>query len=195
VNKKYKDWIRHVYIQRENNEFGKLTLYRNEEGRLHRDNGPAYVSPTTLIHYRNGLRHGKTCDVWGSITYFFDGVRVPKRYVTNPENLTFDEVLTHSNAEVRAIGIRIYGFERMLREERFEVIHIDSKKERMLLKFNAKDLDESFCVVRVFNSTLELNGDRNIYYLMVPPNMKTCQEAVAWTFYKKADDYQPVVET
>lgn len=191
---KYKDWIRHIYQIREDNEFGDIKRYYNEEGRLHRDDGPAYVSPTTLIWYRNGRRHGKSCDIWGSTSYFFDDVSVPKHFVTNPESLTFDEVINHFNSEVRAVGIRLYGFERMLREERFEVVEIDSHG-RMLLKWNAKNSDESFCLVRVFNGTINSDGTRDIYYLTVPPTMKTAQEAVAWTFYKDANDYAPIEET
>ena len=65
----------------------------------------------------------------------------------------------------------------------------------MLLKWNAKNDDESFCIVRVFNGTVNPDGTRDIYYLSVPPNMKSVRQAVAWTFYKEEGDYQPVMET
>jgi hypothetical protein len=50
-------------------------------------------------------------------------------------------------------------------------------------------------MVRVENGTPELDGTRKSYWLRVPPNITTAQEAVAWTFDTKAKDYQPQVQT
>ena len=191
----YKKWMNLISFIKKDYEFGSLKTYRNEEGRLHRDDGPAYISPTTLISYQNGNRHGISIDIWGTINYYFNGILVPSKYMTRPEKLGFEEVISNSNAEVRAVGIRIYGFDRMLNEDRFDVLEIEKDTNYMLLKWNAKDPDESFCLVRVFNGTLNEDGTRNIYYLTVPPDVKSVREAVAWTFYKKTEDYHPVVET
>jgi len=192
---KYQDWMKYVKQIRTDNQFGSLKEYKNEEGRLHRDNAPAYISPTTLISYRNGLRHGVCYDIWGSKTYYFDDVLVPNKYLEQTDQLTIEEIITNPNAEVRAVGVRIYGFERLLREERFKVVEIEQSTNYMLLLWEGKSADDSFCVVRVFNSTTNPDGTVDTYYLTVPPNMKTVREAVAWTFYKEADEYCPVQET
>lgn len=195
MKKKHEEWVKQVKQVNRDNKFGPLKMYRNEEGALHRDNAPAYVSPTTLISYTNGNRHGISCDIWGSVTYYFDDVLIPKDYILNPEGLKFEDVIQHPNAEVRSVGIRAYGFQRMLDEERFDVVEIEKDTNYMLLKWAAQDPDESFCIVRVFNGTVNDDGSRDTYYLVVPPSMTTVREAVAWTFYKEADEYDPVCET
>jgi len=194
VNKQ-KEWQLKVEKVRSEGEFGPLERCLNEEGRLHRDGGPAYISPTTLMSYQDGKRHGLSVDIWGSSVYFYDDVMIPPSYMTNPEDLVFEKVITHKNSEVRSVGMRIYGFDKMLDEERFDVLEIEKDTNYMLLKWEAKDPDESFCLVRVFNGTKNPDGTRDIYYLMVPPNMKNVREAVSWTFYKDADEYSPTQET
>ena len=192
---KMKDWIKHVYLLREEYHFGPIERYTNEEGRLHRDGGPAYISPTTISYYIDGRRHGVSCDIWGSKSFFYEGISVPKKYIEKPESLTFKEIINHPNVEVRSVGMRIYGFERMLQENLLDVIEIEKDTNYMLLKWNAKDEEESFCLVRVFNSTLNHDGSRDTFYLCVPPNMESVRQAVAWTFYKEADEYNPIEET
>ena len=192
---KMQNWIKHVYLLREEHEFGELEFYRNEEGRLHRDGAPAYISPTTIAYYQNGRRHGVTCDIWGSTTYYYEGVMVPSKYILSPESLTIKEILKNPNVEVRSVGLRVYGFERMLSEKLLKVIEVEKSTNYMLLKWEDKDSDESFYLVRVFNSTPEEDGTFDTFYLTVPPDMKTVRQAVAWTFYKEADEYNPVHET
>lgn len=202
---KYKAWIKHVYQLREQFGFDELQTYRNEIGLLHRDGGPAYISPTTIMHYQNGRKHGIVCDVWGSIQYFFNGILVPKKYIVDPDNLTIEEILNNTNAEVRAVGLRIYGFDRLLAEEKLEVVEIEKSTGFMLLLWNATKMSktkavpmddgESFCLVRVLNSTPELDGTNKVYFLVVPPNMKTVRQAIAWTFYKEENDYCPAQES
>ena len=195
MNQKYKDWIKHVKNIKTEYEFGPIQSFKNPDGRLHRDVGPAYISPTCLIHYRDGNRHGLSVDIWGSKLYYFDDVMVPSYYITDPDKLTIEDVLNNPNAEVRAVGVRVYGFERMLQEERLKVLEIEKETGYMLLKWDGSDVDDAFCLVRVINSTPNPDGTRSIYYLTTPPDMKTVREAVAWTFYKDADEYVPAQET
>jgi hypothetical protein len=89
---KYKQWLDHLKTI-ERYDFGPIELHYNEEGRLHHDLLPAYTSPTTLIHYSNGLRHGISVDKWGSRSYYYSGVLVPSHYITNPDSLTFEEIM------------------------------------------------------------------------------------------------------
>lgn len=44
--------------------------------------------------------------------------------------------------------------------------------------------------VRVKDSTTG-----NYYFLRVDPELKTCREAIAWTFGLSEDDYHPIMET
>ena len=42
--------------------FGPIQRFTNEEGNLHRDDGPALITPTRITHYKNGRKHGIDAD-------------------------------------------------------------------------------------------------------------------------------------
>ena len=174
--------------------FGPIQRFTNEEGNLHKDDGPAYITPTRITWYRNGRKHGLDADKWGSISYYYEGVRIPPHFYTKPDSLTITEVLAHPNTEVRYVGIKIVGMDRVLDSENTTIIHKDKQKNQIL--FQIKGIfDEPVSYVKVVNSTQEPDGTYKDYYLCVPPTVKTCQEAVAWTFRLEEDEYQPEQET
>ena len=177
-------------------EEGIVTI-KNEEGRLHADNEPAWRSPTRIIWYRDGRKHGVDADIHGSITYYYENIRIPPRYhqaVGEPEILTVEEVLKHQNAEIRYVGIKIIGYDRIRTHKNCKLV--DTCKKTGMELFSIKGIfDDPVCVLKVINSTAEPDGTFKNYYLTVPPNMKKCKEAVAWTFRMTADDYAPMQET
>ena len=174
--------------------FGPITRFTNEEGNLHKDDGPAYITPTRITWYRNGKKHGLDADKWGSISYYYEGVRIPPHFYTKPDSLTITEVLAHPNTEVRYVGIKIVGMDRVLESNNTTIIHKDKQKNQIL--FQIKGIfDEPVSYVKVVNSTQEPDGTYKDYYLCVPPTVKTCQEAVAWTFRLEEQEYQPEQET
>jgi hypothetical protein len=174
--------------------FGPITRFTNEEGNLHKDDGPAYITPTRITWYRNGKKHGLDADKWGSISYYYEGVRIPPHFYTKPDSLTITEVLAHPNTEVRYVGIKIVGMDRVLESNNTTIIHKDKQKNQIL--FQIKGIfDEPVSYVKVVNSTQEPDGTYKDYYLCVPPTVKTCQQAVAWTFRLEEQEYQPEQET
>jgi hypothetical protein len=174
--------------------FGPITRFTNEEGNLHKDDGPAYITPTRITWYRNGRKHGLDADKWGSISYYYEGVRIPPHFYTKPDSLTITEVLAHPNTEVRYVGIKIVGMDKVLESNNTTIIHKDKQKNQIL--FQIKGIfDEPVSYVKVVNSTQEPDGTYKDYYLCVPPTVKTCQQAVAWTFRLEEQEYQPEQET
>jgi len=186
----FKKWMERIKFINEEYPFGELKLLTNEEGRLHHDVEPAYVSKTRVSWYKNGKLHGKDIDIYGSIAYYYDSILVPPNFITDSVNLTIKEVLNHSNAEVRYVGIKICGYDKIEKIANF----IDIDKD-MKLFYIDKIFTEPIAILKVVNSTPEYDGTFKAYYLNVPPTMKTCKEAVAWTFYKEASDYHPSIET
>jgi len=171
-----------------------VVIKRDEIGRIHSDDGPAYISRTRVTCYKEGRKHGYDIDRFGSISYYYEGVQVPPRYIRDPDTLTFEEVIKNKNTEVRYVGMKVYGLERMREENRFTVVHVDEDERRELLKFDGV-FEEPIVLVKVLNGTPEEDGTYKSYYLQVPPNMRTCQEAVAWTFRMKEEEYAPIQET
>lgn len=167
----------------------------NEEGRLHSEVEPAFRSMTRVTWYRDGRRHGMDADFYGSVTYYWRNVMIPPRFFMNQKDLTLDEVLQHPNVEVRCVGLEIYGYQRMADEGRMKVIHQNRQKEMVLYEYVSDKIHTAIRLVRLKNSTPEPDGTYKIYFLCVPPDMTTCEQAVAWTFGKTADEYVPSLET
>lgn len=56
--------------------------------------------------------------------------------------------------------------------------------------------DEPVVIVEVINATPGPSGERQKFWLRVPPQMRTAREAVAWTFgYENVERYTPTVQT
>lgn len=170
---------------------------RNEVGNLHADHEPAWRSPTRVIWYQDGRKHGIDADVHGTIHHYFENIRIPAKYgaaMSNPDLLTVEEVLGNPNAEVRYVGVKIVGYDKIRKHKNSKTIDTCDKTGMEL--FQIKGIfDEPVCYLKVINSTAEPDGTFKNYYLCVPPTMKKCKEAVAWTFGMKSDEYAPSQET
>ena len=198
-NKGFEAWKTRVEFMSKEFPFTKSGIIKivNEEGRLHADAEPAWRSPTRIIWYKDGRKHGVDADIHGSIHYYYENIRIPPKYhqaMSNPELLDVEEVLSHSNQEVRYVGMKIVGFDRVMSHKKTKIIHKDQKTDQVLFQISGI-FDEPIRYVRVWNSTAELDGSFKPYYLCVPPEVKTCKEAVAWTFRMTADEYLPSQET
>jgi hypothetical protein len=109
------------------------------------------------------------------------------------------EILNHPNAEMRRILIEIRGWERFLEEANAKVLDHDNKREAFLyrvdLPTSADVEDEPVIVIRVTDSTPMPDGSRRNYFIRVPPDTKTCIEALSWTFNMSKKQYILEVET
>jgi hypothetical protein len=150
------------------------------KGRLHRIGGAA-------AYWRDGF----------SLS-FLHGTRVPDRI--DRGEVTIEDILGMHAAEVRRTLIELYergDRGRFLRDAAFEVLHADRDAlghPRRLLRI-ALHGDEAYIGVEVTNSTAEPDGSHRTYVLRVPPWLRTCRAAVAWTFGLAEHAYAPDVET
>ena len=121
-----------------------------------------------------------------------DGSRVPRRLVEDPDSITIDDIRDADNVNVRRIMIDLYGPSRFLRDSGSQMIHKDEYGE-----LYQQDIpgDEPLTMVCVTNATVESDGTFRRYFLRVPPDMRTAQEAVAWTFGMEQREYHPEIET
>jgi hypothetical protein len=178
------------------NNFSKGEVIRkvNEDDKLHCDTGPAYISPTRLTWFQNGRKHGLDIDIYGTTNYYYENILIPEDYFLHPEDIDIDEVFKSNNQEIKYVGMKMIGFDRLKESKRVKVIHTDEENERELFQVDGI-FEEPIVIVRVLNSTPEPDGSRKPYYLTVKPTIKTCQEAVAWTFGLEPDEYHPIKET
>jgi len=198
-NTGYEAWKTRLQYMAKEFPFTKsgIVEIKNEEGNLHADHEPAWRSPTRITWFKNGRRHGIDADIYGSISYYYENIRIPTKFyqaMTNPELLTVEEVLGHSNAEVKYVGVKIIGYDRIRNHKNCKLV--DQCKTSGMELFSIKGIfDEPVCVLKVINSTAETDGTFKNYYLTVPPSMKKCKEAVAWTFRMTPEQYAPSQET
>ncbi len=149
-------------------------IMRDEEHRLHHESRMA-------LEYPDGFG-----------IYAWHGVRVPGWIITEPEKITKDIMLKEENQELRRIMMEIYGMDRYLADEDFEVIHKD--KRGTLVEYTGFAQDEGEDPVARYVRVIDPSTGRQ-YALRVPPTMETATEAVAWSFHiESAKDYDPKSE-
>lgn len=151
-----------------------IHIHRDEQGRLHSFTEASIIWP----------------DGWG--LYHIHGVRVPSNVVTAPESITVDEIEREQNAEVRRVMIELYGLERYVINGDAKEIHRDDFG--ILYRKEIPD-DEPLVMVRVVNSTAEPDHSFKKYFIRVPPDIQRAREAVAWTFGKEENEYDPALQT
>jgi hypothetical protein len=128
----------------------------------------------------------------GGVRLLWRGVPISARIAFQPESITVAEVLTEANSELRRVLLERFGLERFLSEANAEVLDEDRDAggERRLLRVPMEGGEDLVCVIVICPSTSRR------YILRVPPTMRTCRQAVAWTVgFDNPDDYDPLVET
>ena len=152
------------------------TVHIDDRRRLHCESGPAF---SWLSDIRD---------------YYWHGVLVPKSIILQPETITSESVNAEKNTEVRRVMIERFpgGQSAYLQASGATKVHEDDYG--VLYRQYLPD-DEPLVMVKVVNSTPEPDGTFKDYFIRVPPTMKTAREAVAWTFSKLEDQYEPAIQT
>lgn len=149
------------------------------DGRLHRSDGPAVETAA------------------GTALWYWRGVLVPRCVIEDPRGKDPLEILRVDNAEVRRAWLESYGLADALGSlvdlGKAKVVDVEPDPEpRRLLRIIAiRDTDEE----RPQYVEVRCPSTGRMYHLRVPPNVRTCTEAVAWTFRVDADEYKPKVQT
>jgi hypothetical protein len=120
------------------------------------------------------------------------GVPVYHRIAFHPETITVAEILGERNAELRRVLLERFGFERFMDEAGAAVMDRDRDAggERQLLRLKLEGDEDLVCV------SVSCPSTERRYLLRVPPTMRTCRQAVAWTAgFDDPELYKPLVET
>ena len=126
------------------------------------------------------------------VPLLWNHVPISPRIAFQPESITVAEILSEPNSELRRVLLERFGLERFLSAADAEVLDVDQDAggERKLLRVPMKGDEDLVCVLVYCPSTSRR------YILRVPPTMKNCHQAVAWTAgFDNPDDYRPLVET
>jgi hypothetical protein len=120
------------------------------------------------------------------------GVAVNAQIAFFPETLRVADVLNEKNSELRRVMMERIGFERLLSEANATVLDRDQDAggPRELLHVKLEGDEDLVCV------SVRCPSTARHYLIRVPPTMKTCHQAVAWTAgFDNPDDYKPTAET
>lgn len=155
----------------------------DENGRFHNEEGAA-------IEYLDG---------WS--VNAIHGVGLPPAFF-DPDGMTAASILDEPNLERRRIMLERFGHNRLVAEGG-AVLHHEDKTGQLWHFGGRPGLDPwtfeaklpGIAAVRVVDATPRPDGTHEIYWLTVPPDMKTARQAVAWTFGLRKKEYRPEVET
>ena len=104
------------------------------------------------------------------------------------DQLSACEVLSYRNVEIRSLLLNQFGHERLINKLNGKIIHQEGDSQ--LLNLNLGNVIEPIRVVKVKDSTT-----KKYYILRVPHSVKTCAQAIAWTFGLEEDEYNLIKET
>ena len=145
----------------------------------------AHVDMEQRIHNPQG-----PAIVWGDEKqYWWRGVKVPEKWITDPDSVDPKDALTWENMEQRAALCEILGWGKILKTLNPKVIDTDPDPEiGELLEVDIPDAPGSK-FLRV------LCGTGREFCLAVPPDMKTALQANAWSWGLDKEEYKPEVRT
>lgn len=98
------------------------------------------------------------------------------------------DIIKCRNAEIRRYLISEYGEKRFFEEMHARIIHQDGTSK--LLRLDIREFSEPMIMISVRDSTTD-----QLYLLRVPPDIKTCKDAIAWTFNMNTQEYNPIKES
>ncbi len=120
------------------------------------------------------------------------GVEINAQIAFFPETLTVAQILAEPNAEVRRVMLERHGVDNFMREADAHVLDEDTDPggPRRLLRVPMPGDEDLVCV------SLHCPSTARQYLIRVPPDIRTCHAAVAWTAgYDDPDDYHPLVDS
>jgi hypothetical protein len=141
--------------------------------------------------------------------YMYKNVQVPKYVIKEPEKITVTEIIGERNVELRRVKLERYGFSKFMLDAGAKVIdeykgEVEGLKGAKLYEIGIGEIEETperwsavvetLKMISVIDCTPEDN-ERRVYFLRVPPNMRTAEQAVAWTWGLQPEQYQPIKES
>ncbi|MGH7138595.1 MAG: DUF6745 domain-containing protein [Pirellulales bacterium] len=127
-----------------------------------------------------------------AVWLYWRGVPIDQRIAFSPETISAKEILRERNVSMRRVLLERMGLNRFIAETHGEELDADRDAggARRLLRIPFDGEDAMVCVLVHCPST----GQQ--YVLRVPPDMRTCRQAIAWTAgFDDVEQYRPFVET
>jgi len=166
-----------------------------------------------------GLDHGKTLSLGRDSDVLYEFKYSLKRYTQDLETkiklkmgypIAFEDVEETENLELRERILREFGYENYIREgfKKGKINYLIIEDQIFQYNnpgsnfykipggyFNNRDDKIIFLTEDITFLQVKDPSSGKIYFLKVPPDMHSVQEAKAWTFGLKKEEYDPEIET
>jgi hypothetical protein len=97
------------------------------------------------------------------------------------------EIIRCKNIIIRQYLLQRYSYDKFMNELKCKVINKSGDSELIMIPLGK---EEPMMLVKVKDPSTGLT-----HLLRVPPTVRTCREAIAWTFGMTSEEYNPIVET
>lgn len=115
-------------------------------------------------------------------------------YVTESHRIDAGVIDSEPNAELRRIGLEIFGFGRYLADRKAEVVSEDTLHGQPRRLLACQVVEETIRILEIINGTEEPDGSRRKYHLGAMPG-ETPHECVAASFGRPSRKYREVLGT
>lgn len=155
--------------------------------------------PQTIVLDENNKLHHETGAAikWDKNfeLYVWRGIEVSKDLITQPQNITKEDIIGERNAEKRRIIQEKLGSERF--GHLLGLVELDKDVDlqgNMQYLYRTKEFD-TIAKDFLYFAKVSCPSTGRIYFLSVPPGLNNVWDAVAWTFGKDKESYRPIIET
>lgn len=117
---------------------------------------------------RNRLHHDKLPAVrWagGDELHYYRGIPVPEQVIERPNSITYEQIMTTQNQEVRRVMVERYGMERFVRDSGAVKVAEDG----YCALWRKNEPREPVVVAEFVNSTPEPDGTFKHYFIRIDP--------------------------
>lgn len=149
----------------------------DEDGLLHNPTGPAVEFYTEEPNW-----------------YYLHGIQVPEKLIERPDELTKEDFINETNAEIRRIMVEHVGSDKFASLQDLEVVDKKEMNGQEVILLRGKEMD-NVARAKIQFVEVKCNSTGRVYNIGVPPTIDNALEALAWTFEMSADEYKPKVET
>jgi hypothetical protein len=163
----------------------------NLSGCLNITSVPASTQVTSWIDIGNS---GVTSlpDALKDVGLRWNGITIDHQIAFAPETLDPHDILNQRNAELRRVMLERFGYGKFFEAVDAKVLDTDTDAggERRLMRVDLEGDEALVCV------SVKCPSTGHQFVLRVPPDMRTCHQAVAWTAgYDNPALYKPARET
>jgi len=167
----------------------------------------------------SGINHGKTLSLGRDSNVLYEFKYILKRYTQDIETkiklemdypITFEDVEETENLELREQILGKFGYENYVREgfKKGKINYLIIEDQIFQYNnpgsnfykipggyFNNREDKIIFLTEDITFLQVKDPSSGKIYFLKVPPDMRSVQEAKAWTFGLEKEEYNPEIET